>query len=425
MQEYLSSVRILLKVAQGRSLDQAIGAKDSPLSRQISYGVLRNFYYLSGCLEQLLSKPLADKHQDIELLLMAGIYSIDHLNRPAHASVNFTVDAAVGLKKPWAKKLVNGVLRNYQRRVDNIRAALIDDEEVQSNHPGWLHDMIKAAYPKNHKEIFRANQTEPPMTLRVNQLAQSREDYLLKLQSEGISATAGPLSTTSIYLEKPTQVDKLPGFAAGSVSVQDEASQLIPGLLNLTSDCRVLDACAAPGGKTCAILEAAPTCSVTAIDVDPARTTRINENLDRLNLKAKVLISKLEDHNPEQLYERILLDVPCSAMGIIRRHPDIKLLRMESDIAKLTDTQEELLAKAWSLLEANGELVYSTCSILPSENREIVARFLATHSDARVLPIELPASSQSAIELPEGLQLLPTDNGADGFFYSRLQKVPQ
>ncbi len=423
MQEYVSSVRTLLKVAQGRSLDQSIARKDSPLSRQISYGVLRNFYYLSACLEQLLNKPLADKHQDLELLIMAGIYSIDELNRPAHASVNFAVESTVPLKKPWAKKLVNGVLRNYQRKREQIQADIQEDREAQSNHPEWLVQRIEAAYPDHVASIVAANQTEPPMTLRVNVAKQSRESYLEKLNAADMQAEPGSLCQTSIYLTQPVPVEHLPGFKEGEVSIQDEASQLVVSLLNLKSDLSVLDACAAPGGKTCAILESNGSLNVCAIDQDPTRTELIEDNLKRLELKADVQAIALEQHTGVNLYDRILLDVPCSAIGIIRRHPDIKLLRLETDIAKLVATQEELLAKAWSLLKANGELVYSTCSILPSENREVVGAFLETHSDAELIPIEFESDQQSAIPYPEGLQLLPTNQGTDGFFFSRLKKV--
>lgn len=423
MQEYVSSVRTLLKVAQGRSLDQAIKTKDSPLSRQISYGVLRNFYALSGCLELLLSKPLADKHQDLELLILAGMYSIDELNRPAHASVNFAVEAAVGLKKPWAKKLVNGVLRNYQRKKEQLQVQLETDKEVQTNHPDWLAEMLESAYPNQSQEIFAANQNPPPMTLRVNLTKTNRQAYLEKLKAEGLDATPGSLCDTAIYLTQPVAVERLPGFSEGEISIQDEASQLIVSLLNLAPNLRVLDACAAPGGKTCAVLEAEPSLEMVAIDQDERRLDLIEDNLNRLDLKAEVRCEALQSHSPNQTYQRILLDVPCSAIGIIRRHPDIKLLRQESDIAKLAATQEELLAKAWALLEANGEMVYSTCSVLPSENREIVANFLATHPDAELLPIGLDTKNQSALLHHEGLQLLPTDQGADGFFFSRLKKT--
>ncbi len=423
MQEYVSSVRTLLKVAQGRSLDQSIARKDSPLSRQISYGVLRNFYYLSACLEQLLNKPMADKHQDLELLIMAGIYSIDELNRPAHASVNFAVESTVPLKKAWAKKLVNGVLRNYQRKRDQIREALEQDREAQTNHPEWLTNLLASAYPDHLDAIIVANQNEPPMTLRVNLAIHTREAYLDKLASKDMAAKAGTLCQTSIYLEQPVPAEHLPGFAEGEVSIQDEASQLIVELLNLEPGQKILDACAAPGGKTCAILEQDESLRVCAIDQDANRTNLIKDNLNRLGLEAEVRAEALEQHTSNELYDRILLDVPCSAVGIIRRHPDIKLLRLESDIAKLVATQEELLAKAWTLLKANGEIVYSTCSVLPSENREVVAAFLAKQPDAQLLPIEFESDQQSAIAHPEGLQLLPTNHGADGFFFSKLKKV--
>lgn len=422
MHEYDSSVKTLLKVANGRSLDQAIGTKDSPLSRQISYGVLRNFYYLSACLEQLLTKPLADKHQDLELLMMAGIYSIDELNRPAHASVNFAVDCAAHLKKTWAKKLVNGVLRNYQRKREQIQTALENDREAQTNHPEWISEKLEQAYPQHFSHIVSANQVEPPMTLRVNLAKQDRASYLKKLSAADMKAEPGSLSSSAIYLDKPVAAEKLPGFGSGEISIQDEASQLIVDLLNIEPNMTILDACAAPGGKTCAILESDASLRVTAIDQDERRVKLIEQNLHRLELKAKVKAESLQQHRSDKLYDRILLDVPCSALGIIRRHPDIKLLRLESDIAKLVATQEELLAKAWTLLEANGEIVYSTCSILPSENRDIISRFLESHPDATLLPIEFESEQQAAVSITEGLQLFPTDHGADGFFFSRLKK---
>jgi len=419
MQEYVSAVNVLLKVASGRSLDYAIGSGDSPLSRQIAYGVLRNFYSLSASLEQLVKKPIADKHQDVELLILAGMYSIDSLNRPAHASVNFAVDAAVGLKKPWAKQLTNGVLRSYQRQKSVLLDKMSDDREAVTNHPLWLLHRIERAYPDRAEQILMANQVEPPMTLRVNVRQTSRNDYLELLAGAGIAARSGALATTSIYLETPRPVDALPGFADGLASVQDEASQMIPNLLHLELGHRVLDACAAPGGKTCAILEAQSGIQLTALDKDAKRAAIINDNLRRLNLACEVEASDLLQHHPDELYDRILLDVPCSATGIIRRHPDIKLLRLDSDIDKLAATQKELLAKAWSLLCTNGELLYSTCSILPNENQGIVEQFVQDHNDARVLPI----NSDAGISTPEGLQLLPTTGGSDGFFFSRLKKI--
>ena len=419
MQEYVSAVTILLKVASGRSLDRAIGSGDSPLSRQIAYGVLRNFYSLSACLEQLVKKPIAEKHQDIELLILAGIYSIDSLNRPAHASVNFAVDAAIGLKKPWAKQLTNGVLRSYQRQKSELLEKISKDREAATNHPLWLLDRIEAAYVDQADQILAANQVEPPMTLRVNVRQTSRDDYLELLKGAGIVARPGKLATTSIYLETPRPVDALPGFADGLASVQDEASQMIPDLLNLRPGLRVLDACAAPGGKTCAILETHDDIQLTALDKETKRTAIIHDNLRRLNLTCDVEAGDLLQYQPDELYDRILLDVPCSATGIIRRHPDIKLLRLDSDIDKLAITQEELLAKAWSLLCTNGELLYSTCSILPNENQGIVEQFLLNHADARALPIE----SDEGLSSPEGLQLLPKTGGSDGFFFSRLQKI--
>lgn len=417
MQEYHSAVRLLCAVLDdGRSLDASFKPGDSPLAKQITYGVIRHYYELEGLLSLLLNKPLTRKNRDLHVLLLAGLYSVEHLNRPAHASVNALVEATVGLKKKWAKNLINGVLRHYLRNQASLLAQL-SDEEMRSNHPTWLLNRIREAYADS-QEIIDANNSQAPMTLRVNLSRITRHDYQTRLLDQGLKSDPGKLADAAVYLKDPVQVSELPGFKEGLVSVQDEASQLAAGVLNLLPRLTLLDACAAPGGKTCHILETEPSISLTALDKDEHRINLVRENLSRLNLNSQLVAEKLEAFSSGKKYDRILLDAPCSATGIIRRHPDIKLLRRDADIDKLAATQLALLEKAWVLLKDNGELVYSTCSILPTENDDVIGTFVEANATARVSLIDVDWGHATSF----GRQLLPGKQGCDGFFYSRLKK---
>ena len=424
MNEYVKVARIVRSVLlDARHLDDLIDADTSPLAQQICYGVCRNYYFLTAVLDELLDKPLATKHQDLDALLLAAIYSVDHLKRPAHASVNAAVDAAAGLKKSWAKGLINGVLRRYLREREALVNKLTNDNhEVQFNHPDWLIDELKAAWPDEWQSIVSANQQQAPMTLRINRRLHARDEYIAQLVSADLIAVAGALSNDAVILNSAVAVTRLPGFAAGSVSVQDEAAQLAAGLLNLETGQRVLDACAAPGGKTCHILELADV-DLLAVDRDRKRIGRIEENLKRLSFNAEIRALALEELNEAAEFDRILLDAPCSATGIIRRHPDIKLLRLKSDIAKLAVIQRALLQKAFDLLKPGGELVYATCSVLPTENELLVSAFLESNERASSLPIRLSATSDAIISTRNGVQLLPTQAGHDGFYYARIGKA--
>jgi len=424
MNEYIKVSRIVRSVlSDARHLDELIDAETTPLAQQICYGVCRHYYYLTAVLGRLLDKPLPAKHQDLQALLLAALYSVDHLKRPAHASVNAAVSAAAGLKKGWAKGLINGVLRRYLRERETLVSNLADDNpEVQFNHPAWLIDELRIAWPDHWQSILTANLQQAPMTLRVNRKRLARDDYLERLASADMRAAAGELSEDSIILESATAVARLPGFAEGSVSVQDEAAQLAAGLLHLSRGQRVLDACAAPGGKSCHILEVAEV-NLVAVDRDRKRIGRIQENLERLSLTADIRDLALEDLVDAEGFDRVLLDAPCSATGIIRRHPDIKLLRQKSDIAKLADIQRALLHKAFDLLKPGGELVYATCSVLPTENESLISAFLDDCEHAFSLPTTLPGVSDSLIKTSHGVQLLPTPAGHDGFFYARIGKA--
>jgi len=420
MQTYISSIRILESVIfQGKSLDNSFAPGDSPLSKQVCYGVLRDYYRLSSIVASLLKKPLPAKHNDIFLLLLSGLYSVDSLRRPSYTSVNAAVQCTNKLHKSWAKGLVNAVLRNYIRKESNLNEQIETGTEQATNLPDWLFQRIANAWPDHIAPVIAACRSEPPMTIRITDNIE-REKYIQDLAEIDIVGRWGQLHDRACYLSKPVSVDELPGFSNGDVSVQDEASQMAAILLDLKPGQEVLDACAAPGGKSCHILQTCADIKLTAIDKDATRLKLLESNLIRTKQNATVLACDLLDFKKEAVkgFDRILLDAPCSATGIIRRHPDIKLLRRDSDIDKLAATQAKLLAVAWDLLNVGGKLLYSTCSILPEENENIVAAFCQDNTNAFTEDLEqtwgLPTTT--------GRQLLPTADTHDGFFYARLVK---
>ena len=398
---------------------------DFSLIQESCYGACRWFILLETILAGLLKKSLKASDQDLKCLLICGLYQLRELEVAEYAVINETVSAAVVLKKPWAKGLVNAILRNYLRNKESIEQAMVKDEpSILLSHPPWLLGEIRTQWPDLAEQILQNNNLRPPMTLRVNQLQKSRAEFLALLDEAGIQAQPGELAASSIYLQKPSPVANIPGFAEAWVSVQDEASQLVPGLLQLEADLRVLDACAAPGGKTCHILESEPSLtSCTAIDLNAGKLNRIEENLQRLQLEANLIKADAADTDSwwdGELFDRILLDAPCSATGIIRRHPDIKLLRKPKELKKLALTQARLLEALWSCLEPGGLLLYTTCSILRQENEEIIARFLKCTDNAKYERI----AADWGVECSFGRQLLPGANrGPDGFFYCVLRKI--
>src|SRR5690606_10330696 len=298
------------------------------------------------------------------------------------------------------------------------------NKEGEFNHPQWLIKLLQEAWPDQWQTVLASNDQRPPFTLRVNRLHNTRDDYLAVLQREEIKAVACPFSSDGITLAEPRPVQDLPGFQQALVSVQDEAAQLAADVLELAPGQRVLDACAAPGGKTCHILEREPTLEeVIALDVDAERLTRIRENLQRLGLSATLRTAdaaQLDNWWDGRPFDRILLDAPCSATGVIRRHPDIKLLRRPDDIDKLAALQRKLLAELWRTLQPNGALIYATCSVLPQENENNVAAFMAEHADAEHIVIKAEWGHKRSF----GRQLLPQDGGHDGFYYAVLRKNP-
>lgn len=420
------AAKCLATIAAGKSLNRqlplyeaTIDECERPLYRQFCYGVLRYFPQLSGIARQLVSKPLKDKDQDIWMLILLGGYQLMYSRIPDHAALNTTVDTTRLLNKVWAKKLVNGVLRQWQRRCDELLGQL--NPAQRAAHPGWLFKALQQAWPEQADQIVDANNQQAPMCLRVNRQRVGRSDYLKQLQALQIAAQPCQFADSGIRLSSRVAVEALPGFHQGHVSVQDEAAQLAAQLLSLAPGQRVLDACAAPGGKTCHILETEPALeALIALDSDTGRLERVTENLQRLSLSATLVAADASttDWWDGQLLDRILLDAPCSATGVIRRNPDIKLHRSAADITQLAQLQGAILDALWSTLKPGGLLLYATCSILPQENSAQIEAFCARHNDAEHLAID----AQWGLAQTYGRQLLPAISGCDGFYYARLKK---
>lgn len=393
-----------------------LSAQDRALLQELCFGVCRFYFRQDALLRDFLPKPLKAKDADVQALLHLGVYQLLYTRIPDHAAIGATVEAANGLKKPWAKGLINGVLRNLQRRLPELQW------QDLPNHPDWLDNTLRKAWPEHWQAILAANDQRPPFTLRVNRAKTTRDAYLAELRQRDLAAEPCAFAPDGITLQQPCSVTDLPGFTEAAVSVQDEAAQLAAGLLQLAPGQRVLDACCAPGGKTCHTLECEHSLQeVVALDVEAARMTRVEENLRRLGLTATLKVADAADTAAwwdRQPFDRILLDAPCSATGVIRRHPDVKLLRRANDIAKLADLQGRLLEALWPTLKLGGLLVYATCSVLPRENEEQVAAFVAAHDDAEHLPI----AADWGIGRPYGRQLLPRDGGHDGFYYALLRR---
>ena len=407
----------------GTSLSQLLVDGDDnidPMVKDLCFGSLRWHERLTAVLDQLLTKSLKAKDKDIECLLRVGLYQVLYQSTPEYAAVNETVAAVKGLKKPWAVKFVNGVLRTFLRRKESLLHQADSIESARYAFPDWLIASIKEAWPDHWQSILEESNLRAPMTLRVNLSQISRDEFLAQLVENEIEAEAHPIVESAVILNKPMSVFELPGFNEGMVSVQDAAAQLSAGLLDSKPGMRVLDACAAPGGKTGHILEHTAGLDMVALDSAEMRLLRIGENLERLGLEAEIVLSDAGDSGPwsEAGFDRILLDAPCSAAGVIRRHPDIKVLRREDDIGQLHEQQMRLLENLWGMLKPGGRLVYATCSIFPAENVAVVAEFMDNHKEAKHLPI----NAKWGLEQPYGRQVLPGMDAMDGFYYAIIEK---
>ena len=401
----------IAQVRAGRSLSDALSGLEAgsilrAAVQDLAYGTLRNLGLLDAVLAELLRKPVKPA---LHALLLAALYQLRARPRTSHTTVDQAV-RAVSRLEPAAKGLANAVLRNYLREADAL-VARCGSDTAHYSYPQWWIDRVRAAWPQNWESILNAGNLHPPMTLRVNRRRLTAEQYLAKLGERGIKGEL--IGGQAILLERPVPIESLPGFGAGEVSVQDAGAQLAAPFLDVRPGMRVLDACAAPGGKAGHILELAD-CVLTALDSDPARAPRISDNLARLGFCARVVCADCSSPAgwwDGGLFDRILLDAPCTASGVVKRHPDIKWLRRESDIVQLAATQGRMLDALWQQLAPGGKLLYATCSVFPQENAQTVESFLARCDGARRLPL-------AGLE---GGQLLP-DARHDGFFYALLEK---
>lgn len=408
-----------LTSALDHSLKNTISGQERAFVQALCYGVARQYHRLDYILNLLLHKPI--KEAEVTALCLIGLYQLNYMRVKNHAAVSETV-SALG-KKHRAKPLLNAVLRNYLRNQDKLENQADHHRPALVSHPAWLIRQIEKNWPEQAAEIFNENNRQAPMVLRVNTRRCTLEDYLDRLADKNIPASTSAVSPSAIILTKPVAVDALPGFNDGLVSVQDGAAQLAAGLLDVNSGHRVLDACAAPGGKTAHFLEIQPKLSeLQAVEIDAERLNRVAENMDRLQFSPKLILgdaAKPETWWDGRAFDRILLDAPCTALGVIRRHPDIKLLRRKEDVQSLQAQQKTLLNAVWKLLAKEGVMLYATCSVLKQENEIQIRTFLKEHTDA----IEIDIDSDWGMRVEHGRQILPGNLGMDGFYYAKIRKI--
>ena len=422
-----TAARIIAEVTQKKHslnglLTEALpllAENERSLCQQLCYGVLRWYPQLDLISQQLIAKPLKKKDADIAALLLCGLYQLRQLRIPSHAALSETVNATKTLGKQWAKGLINASLRNYERQSNEIDVIIQQSYPARYAHPEWLLNRFKDDWPEQWRAIMDANNKQPPMMLRVNKQHTTRQEYLERLNANDILATEIAGCSEGLLLDKPCDVYLLPGFLEGHVSVQDGSAQHVAALMDIKPNQRILDACAAPGGKTCHILEQEPENEVIALDIAPNRLVQIEQNTDRLKLNATLIASDaadVEQWSDGQLFDRILIDAPCSGTGVIRRHPDIKQLRRPEDIASLAEQQHRLLNTLWPLLKPDGLLIYTTCSALKQENEQQVEAFLQQHPEAQENTLKI----EPAQRRPFGYQRLPGDDNLDGFYYASI-----
>jgi 16S rRNA (cytosine967-C5)-methyltransferase len=427
-----AAARAVAAVASGgRSADAVLagaGGEQRAALRAVTLGTLRHYLRLLPALRALLTDDGAGCAPALLALLACAAHQLEYSRNPREATVSQAVDAARLLRLPRAAGLVNAVLRRYLRERTELLARVDADPAAAAAHPAWLYQALAAAWPDDLAAILAANNAHPPLTLRVDRTRTPVSAYLAELAQAGLAAQAVAAVPTAVTLQRPVPVARLPGFGEGRVSVQDAHAQLAAPLLDPQPHERVLDACAAPGGKTGALLEhAGGSLELTAVDSDAARLEMIAANLRRTGREARLVAADLTapprwwDGRP---FDRILLDAPCSSTGVIRRHPDIRLLRRASDIAPLAELQLRMVVACFRLLKPGGRLLYATCSILPQENAAVIAAFLAAEPEAAVLPLPLQRlPGLAARPSGAGVQLLPGgEAGGDAFYYACLTR---
>jgi 16S rRNA (cytosine967-C5)-methyltransferase len=413
-----------LSAVQPHTTDKLEDARDRGLANEIVNGVLRWRWQLEFFVSQLLKKPLKQKDLDVQLILLMALYELNECRTPDYAVINESVELARCAGKKWAAGLVNAVLRSFTREQEKLVAS-IKDGVVRYSHPAWLLEKIKDDWPQRWQQILAANNQRPAFWLRVNRLQHSAAQYQQLLSNEGLESGTIAFAEAALKLAHGVDVRSLPGFAEGAVSVQDAGAQLVAALLDVSAGARVLDLCAAPGGKTCHLLEHYPAVDrLLAVELEESRMLRVSENLQRLRLvsRAELVVADVRDTEywwSGEKFDRILIDAPCSASGVIRRHPDIKTLRRESDIGPLVKSQSEILTAAWQTLAAGGELLYVTCSVFKDENQNQMQAFLSAHDDAFEIKIEADWGEPCL----HGRQLFPGEQDADGFYFCRLKKA--
>lgn len=398
-----------------------VPVNDRSLFKNLCFGTLRWYSQLDEVVKSKLQKSLKNKDQDIYCLLLLGAYQLKYLNVPDHAAISETVNAVINLRKPWAKGLVNGVLRQIQRQGMEWE---FNSDASRYSHPQWIIDKLREDWPDHWQNILEQNNQQAPLTLRVNSLKIDPQTQLALFEEHNIKARLTTFSPFGLTLEQAMDVQQIPGFPEGNVSVQDEGPQLLTTLIDLPDkgkNQRILDACAAPGGKTCHLLEQLPEATLHALDVSDKRLQKLQENCDRLQLHPTIICDDLlepEEWWDKQAYDVIVLDAPCSATGVIRRHPDIKWVRQEQDVEQLSKLQYSMLKTLWPLLKPGGTFIYCTCSIFKMENRDSIVKFLSQQEDA----ISITIDAHWGVDEKVGRQLLPQAGEHDGFFYAKLQK---
>jgi 16S rRNA (cytosine967-C5)-methyltransferase len=419
-----------LVLVEGKTLDLALATileqveekRDRAFAQELCYGVLRNHDEQNYILDQLLDRPIKENDRILRSVMHCGLYQLDHMRTPPHAAVSASVETAKHLGKPWAKGLINAVLRRYQREKDILKANINQTEQYLYSHPQWLINKLKNNWPEDWKEILIANNTHAPMHLRLNTNVISRDEYLIRLKESGIEATCNDVCEFGITLSTATDVENLPGFSEGLVSIQDIGAQLAARLLDLQPGQRVLDACAAPGGKAAHIHQCQPDIDeLVAVESEEKRLALLDETKLRLGIDFKIVHGSAcatDKWWDGKLFDRILVDAPCSAIGVIRRHPDIKYIRKPSDMDSICKTQYDILSSLWPLLKQEGKLVYVTCSVLNDENDMQIQRFISEFPDATVSRIETSWGTASEY----GRQILPGQDAMDGFYYAVISK---
>lgn len=412
-----ASLREHLQPAQSKLVD----ARDRAFLTALCNEGARWWLRFDKALDGLLQQPLRKREPTLHALLVLGLVQLEVLHLPPHAAVAATVEATRALQRGGFSKLVNAVLRRWLREREGLNAILDREQSTRFAHPRWMVEALAHDWPDHVDDILaKNNQPSPPM-LRVNSRRATREAAVLELAEAGILAKSHAWLRDALQLDGHADIARLPGFAKGHFSVQDGAAQCTANLMDLHDGMRVLDACAAPGGKACHMLEHADL-ELLALERDAARANSIRSNLERLHLACE--LRNGDAGNPgawwdRKPFDRILLDAPCSATGVIRRHPDIKLHRRASDIPQLAREQARLLEALWPLLARHGRLVYATCSVLHEENERVVAGFLDAHPDAQPERCDLPVGRAAGA----GWQILPGEGGLDGMYYAVIAKA--